>query len=254
MPLGSLRDLSRFPTSTLLPTVTTSPATEASSSASPDVDLDLGLGSSTQTKKWCFIAEIIKVTESEEYHTDLEVQDATGSRLRVVVTAALESFPRERLAIGNVLLVLGAVMKELKDGNVGVEICDVAMVKTLPIQIDQFMNLNRNVLHYNSVEDGKGLCNGCLRRKTTLHWCSNCRLFWYCSDTCRNDGYNKTYHKEICKILSDVDVQALFRGNWDRLEIFQSFVLQGQSLKEAECDNRSRMAFVLGEMGHFLRS
>jgi hypothetical protein len=38
------------------------------------------------------------------------------------------------------------------------------------------------VQHYNSVEDGKGLCNGCLRRKVSLHRCTTCRLFRYCSN------------------------------------------------------------------------
>jgi hypothetical protein len=130
MPLASFRDLSRFPTSTLLPTTTTAttePSTESSSSAS--LSLDLGLGSSTQTKKWCFIAEITKITQSEEYHTELEVQDATGARLRVVVTAAVESFPRGKLTAGNVVLILGAVRSVLKGGGDGVEVADDAMVK-----------------------------------------------------------------------------------------------------------------------------
>jgi hypothetical protein len=209
MPLASLRDLSRFPTSTVLPAITTTTASNTCTDSSSATSLDLGLGPSTQTKKWCFVAEITKVTESEEYHTDLEVQDAMGSRIRVVITAAVEGFPREELSVGNVLLVLGAARRALKDGSVGVEVDDVAKVKvcynslsrfycrfergeitltdfhiwqTLPIQIDQFMNLNRNVLHYNSVEDAKGLCNGCLRRKASLHRCSACRLFWYCND------------------------------------------------------------------------
>ncbi|KAL3485987.1 hypothetical protein BJX62DRAFT_242404 [Aspergillus germanicus] len=232
MPLASYRDLSRFPTSTLLPITNTS---ESATS------LDLGLGSSTQTKEWCLIAEITKVAQSQEYHTDLEVQDATGARLRVVVSAAIEGFPRQRLSVGSVILVLGAVRTVLKGGDDGVEVVDVAKIKTLPIQIDQLMNLNRNMLHYNSVEDGKGLCNGCLRRRTCLHRCSNCRLFWYCSNTCQNDGYNQTYHKEICKILCDADVQALFRGNWEQLEIFQSFVLQSQSQGLVECGKRSEL-------------
>jgi hypothetical protein len=209
MPLASLRDLSRFPTSTLLPAITSTTASNTCTDSSSATSLDLGLGPSTQTKKWCFVAEITKVTGSEEYHTDLEVQDATGSRVRVVITAALEGFPRDRLTVGSVILVLGAMARELRDGGIGVEVSDVAKVKvchnslsrfycrfergeitvtdfhiwqTLPIQIDQFMNLNRNVLHYNSVEDAKGLCNGCLRRKASLHRCSGCRLFWYCND------------------------------------------------------------------------
>jgi hypothetical protein len=123
MPLAGLRDLSRFPTSTLLPNTSTEDASSA------PLSLDLGLGSSTQTKKWCFIAEIINVWPSDEYHTDLEVQDATGTRLRVVVSAAIEGFPREKLAVGNVLLILGAVMTELRDGRLGVEVADVAKVK-----------------------------------------------------------------------------------------------------------------------------
>ncbi|KAL2796626.1 hypothetical protein BJX66DRAFT_335872 [Aspergillus keveii] len=147
--------------------------------------------------------------------------------------------------------LLGAVRSVLKSGGDGVEVADVAMVKTLPIQIDQFMNLNRNVLHYNSVEDGKGLCNGCLRRKTCLHRCSNCRLFWYCSNICQNEGYNKKYHKEICKILCDTHVQALFHGSWEQLDILQSFVLQGQ--RGAKNDKGSHLGFVLREMGHFLK-
>ncbi|KAL2847574.1 hypothetical protein BJX68DRAFT_267978 [Aspergillus pseudodeflectus] len=251
MALASLRDLSRFPTSTLLPAITSTTASNTCTDSSSATSLDLGLGPSTQTKKWCFIAEITKVSQSEEYHTDLEVQDATGSRVRVVITAAVEGFPREGLSVGNMLLVLGAVRRALKDGSVGVEVDDVAKAKTLPIQIDQFMNLGRNVLHYNSVEDAKGLCNGCLRRKRSLHRCSGCQLFWYCNDTCQNNGYNKVYHKEICKILRDADVQALFRGSWNALDIFQSFVLQSQ--KEAQCDKGSHVAFVLQEMGHFLK-
>ncbi|KAL3441860.1 hypothetical protein BJX65DRAFT_313399 [Aspergillus insuetus] len=251
MPLAGFRDLSRFPTSTLLPTITASTGPHGESSSSASLNLGLGLGSSTQTKKWCFIAEIIKVAQSEDYHTDLEVQDAPGARLRVVVSAALEGFPREKLVVGNVILVLGAVRTKLRDGSDGVEVSDVAKVKILPIQIDQLMNLNRNVLHYNSVEDGKGLCNGCLRRKTCLHRCTNCRLFWYCTNTCQNEGYNKTYHKDICKVLRDADVQALFRGNWNQLDIFQSIVLQGQ--RRAKGDKGLQVGFVLREMGHFLK-
>ncbi|KAL4954354.1 hypothetical protein BDW69DRAFT_183574 [Aspergillus filifer] len=173
-----------------------------------------------------FVGQIMTVQQwtPEGYHTRLLVQDKKGERVTIGLSFPQDS--RGSMAIsclegGQAVLILDAQIQTLLSNQPGIEVWDVNKMKVLPLDIHAFARLNGTFVGCNTFREGRA-CYGCKRRfhpndKRALTPCRQCDLVSICTK-CRKTGIPEMGHQEVCGVLSDPDIKAMFTADWDVFE------------------------------------
>ncbi|KAL2816001.1 ankyrin repeat-containing domain protein [Aspergillus cavernicola] len=200
MPVQSLHDITIFPAIDDLP---------------DGITLSMGSKPTYPERRWCFIAEIVKVHTTRFHHTEVRVKDKTDTMITVVFDCKYDDpkFLPERLRPRHTLLVLYAVVERLLGGGMmGVVVGDVGRAKVVPVALNNILEFSKDLAFAHSIEGGKRVCYGCQCRNKVTFRCPQCKLVYYCNRECQEFAFKYGDHRYECYSLWDKDFAGIMQA------------------------------------------
>ncbi|KAI1133982.1 hypothetical protein F5Y05DRAFT_248908 [Hypoxylon sp. FL0543] len=176
------------------------------------------------SKHWCLLGEIIQADTI--IRPRLVVKDAQDIEF---VVAFYPDDPNDMprilkdFKVGNTIAVFYPFKHYFLDGTTGLRIEKSDEVLIIPLNLEDVMKMNEEVIRYIPVGNVQRKCHGCDKVKDDLNMCGGCRLFCYCDKDCQSKAWNEKGHKKLCKALKRKNVRDLLFLDYETYERPVSF-------------------------------
>ncbi|KAI5464289.1 hypothetical protein BGZ63DRAFT_377379 [Mariannaea sp. PMI_226] len=180
-------------------------------------------------RNWCFLGQIVQVHEGSELVVEVQSKghrdgdDTIPVRFRDA-TQGQEYFNRRVPEPGATIAIIYPVKRIRTNRSAGLKVSYKGEFTIFPAGLDKILHVSDQVQRYSNMvpdpEDADALVRKCHTCGTTpaMIRCELCEMFFYCSENCRQAAQGGIHEDEVCKLLQDGDLKALFFTNWDEYD------------------------------------
>ncbi|OTA55565.1 hypothetical protein K449DRAFT_387944 [Hypoxylon sp. EC38] len=180
--------------------------------------------SATNRKHWCLLGEIIEANTI--IRPRIVAKDFRGDQFVVAFYPDdPNDMPRllKNFKIGNTIAIFYALIHPFLDGTIGVRVEDSDEVLIIPLELNDVVEMNKEVVKYIPVGNAQRKCHGCDIEKEDLNKCGGCTLFHYCNKDCQSKAWNEKGHKKFCKVLKEKNVRDMHFLKYETYECSITF-------------------------------
>ncbi|KAI1149017.1 hypothetical protein F4825DRAFT_464445 [Nemania diffusa] len=106
--------------------------------------------------------------------------------------------------VGHTIAIFYPVSHGFLDGSVGIRVETPDKVLIIPLQLNDVLAMNKEVIEFVNRDGTPRKCHGCGQTRDRFDKCGRCEMFYYCN---RVKGWDT--HKRYCRSLKDKNVKKM---------------------------------------------
>ncbi|KAF1994263.1 SET domain-containing protein [Amniculicola lignicola CBS 123094] len=192
----------------------------------PEYFEDCEVTHSQPQRHWCFFAEIVEV--GWFVRLQMMVRDIRGATIPLSfhTNRKGQELDQSRIQKGHTAVILYAVRHAFMYSEPGIRLENPQHIKIFPLSLNELQTLKVVRQKFSTDIGGVRICRGCGKEGTSLKQCGKCSYFWYCDRTCQKADWIDGGHKAECKVVKDLDWQAMLQLKWDEFDGYLNFPLR----------------------------